>query len=263
MSADTPQLSGPDLAAGIAFDGLEEGTALLGHANGDAVLVVRRGEEVFAVGAVCTHYSGPLAEGLVVGETVRCPWHHGCFSLRTGEALRAPALNPVACWRVERTGDRIRVTEKVERDPLAPAGRVLDSGSGKPRTIVIIGAGAAGSAAAEMLRREGYEGTITMVDDDADAPYDRPNLSKDYLAGNAPEEWIPLRPSGFYREHGIDLRRDVRAVAIDAKGATGRALRRRCPSLRSAAARDRLRTGAATVPRRRFGARPLSAIIRR
>ena len=114
-------------------------------------------------------------------------------------------------------GDRIRVTEKLERDPLAPAGRVSIPESGKPQTVVIVGAGAAGSAAAEMLRREGYEGTITMLDDDADAPYDRPNLSKDYLAGSAPEEWIPLRPSGFYREHGIDLRHDVRAAAIDTK----------------------------------------------
>ena len=94
MSADTPQLSGPDLAAGIAFDGLEEGTALLGHANGDAVLVVRRGEEVFAVGAVCTHYSGPLAEGLVVGETVRCPWHDRVFQPQDRRGVEGTGAEP-------------------------------------------------------------------------------------------------------------------------------------------------------------------------
>src|SRR5206468_12476642 len=140
--------------------------------------------------APCTHYGGPLAEGLIVGDTVRCPWHHACFSLRSGEALRAPALNPVACWRVERRGDRIVVGDKLERDPLSPTFpgvRALPEVS----KVVIVGCGAAASAAAEMLRRCGFAGDVTMVDDDVDAPYDRPNLSKDYLAGNAPEEWIP------------------------------------------------------------------------
>ena len=123
----------------------------------EAVLVVRRGEEIFAIGATCTHYGGPLGEGLVVGDTVRCPWHHACFSLRTGEAVRAPALNPVACYRVEREGDRIVVREKIERDPLRRAG------ARGPASVVIVGAGAAGNAAAETLRREGYEGRILMI----------------------------------------------------------------------------------------------------
>ena len=97
MSGET-ELSGPDLAAGVALDQLPDGGRLARAQHGEAVLVVRRGEEIFAVGATCTHYGGPLAEGAVVGDTVRCPWHHACFSLRTGEAVRAPALNPVACY---------------------------------------------------------------------------------------------------------------------------------------------------------------------
>src|SRR5918992_4842121 len=101
MSGET-QLQGPDLSQGVPLAELPEGGQLLGHSGGEPVLVVRRGEEIFAVGATCTHYGGPLAEGLVVDDTVRCPWHHACFSLRTGEAVRAPALNPVTRWALER-----------------------------------------------------------------------------------------------------------------------------------------------------------------
>ena len=213
MATET-QLSGPDLAAGIDVRSLEPGEKLLGHANGEAVLLVRLGDDFTAIGATCTHYGGPLAEGAIVGDTVRCPWHHACFSLRTGEALAAPALSPVASWRVERRGERVVVGEKVERDPLAPTYPLARRAPASLRNVVIVGAGAAGTAAAEMLRRCGFDGNVTIVDDDGDAPYDRPNLSKDYLAGNAPEEWIPLRPPGFHEEHRIEIVRG-RAARID------------------------------------------------
>src|ERR1700709_1559963 len=146
------ELAGPDLAQGISLADLPDGGQLLGQSGGEAGLGVRRGEEIFAIGATCTHYGGPLAEGVVVGDTVRCPWHHACFSLRTGEAVRAPALNPVACYEVKRSGDRITVGEKIEPLPQRAA-------SG-PDPILIVGAGAAGNAAAEALRRAGYRGTI-------------------------------------------------------------------------------------------------------
>ena len=215
MSGHDGELHGPDFGQGVAFASLTDGRALLGHANAEAVLLVRHGEEIFAIGATCTHYGGPLAEGVIDGDTVRCPWHHACFSLRSGEALRAPALSPVACWQVERRGDQVVVTTKVERDPLAPTYPApVAPTRDAVRRIVIVGAGAAGVAAAEMLRRCRFEGSVTIVDPDADAPYDRPNLSKDYLAGNAPEEWIPLRPRAFYAEHRIELVR-ARATRLD------------------------------------------------
>ncbi|MPY73296.1 MAG: Rieske 2Fe-2S domain-containing protein [Alphaproteobacteria bacterium] len=211
MSAEQSQPSGPDLTQGVLLADLADGAMLLGHVGDDAVLLARRGQDVFAIGATCTHYGGPLAEGLLAGDTVRCPWHHACFNLRTGEALRAPALNPVPCWRVERQDGRIVVREKAaaaaKPEPLPAAGM--------PESIVILGGGAAGNSAAETLRREGYAGSIAMVSADSSGPYDRPNLSKDYLAGNAPEEWIPLRGPEFYRDHGIDLRLGARAAAID------------------------------------------------
>src|SRR5262245_9205432 len=100
-------LSGPDLTLGVLAADVPDGGTVLGHAQGEAVFLTRRGEEVMAIGAVCSHYGGPLAEGLIVGETVRCPWHHACFDLRTGEALRGPALNDVSAWNIEQRGDRV------------------------------------------------------------------------------------------------------------------------------------------------------------
>ncbi|HEX9295463.1 MAG TPA: Rieske 2Fe-2S domain-containing protein, partial [Polyangiaceae bacterium] len=176
------ELTGPNFGQGVPLAEIAEGKPVLGHTEGEAVVVVRQRQEVFAIGATCTHYGGPLAEGLVDGDTVRCPWHHACFSLRTGEAIAAPALNPVTCWSVEQRGDRLYVLSKKKETSMATAS------AAHPGSIVIVGGGAAGQAAAEMLRREGYLGKITMVSADTSGPVDRPNLSKDYLAGTAPEE---------------------------------------------------------------------------
>jgi NADPH-dependent 2,4-dienoyl-CoA reductase/sulfur reductase-like enzyme/nitrite reductase/ring-hydroxylating ferredoxin subunit len=210
MSSDSAQPTGPDLRQGIAFDDLPDGGMLAGHAGDEPVLLARRGEQVFAIGAICTHYGAPLADGLLVGETVRCPWHHACFSLRSGEALRAPALNPVSCWRVERRDGALYVHEKLE----TTAQRARSS-QHVPRSVLIVGGGAAGNAAAEALRKEGFSGSITLLSADESAPYDRPNLSKGFLAGTAEADWIPLRSPDFYKEHGIDLRLATRVAAID------------------------------------------------
>ena len=207
--SESPQLTGPDFSEGVPFASIPEGRPLLGHAQGEAVLIVRQGPELFAIGAVCTHYSGPLAEGLVVGDTVRCPWHHACFSLRTGAPLRPPALNPVASWVVERTGDTVRVAGKRPPIRTPSVGADID-------TIAIVGAGAAGEVAAETLRREGYHGSIILIGAEPVGPVDRPNLSKDYLAGNAPEEWIPLRDADFYLTQEIELITGVAVTAIPA-----------------------------------------------
>jgi NADPH-dependent 2,4-dienoyl-CoA reductase/sulfur reductase-like enzyme/nitrite reductase/ring-hydroxylating ferredoxin subunit len=213
MSEENKKLAGPDLAKGVTGADLPEGGMISGQVAGEAVLLARSGGAVFAIGAECSHYHGPLAEGVLVADTVRCPWHHACFSLRTGAALRAPALDPVPCWRVEQRDGTIYVREKLE--PAArPARAAAQPG---PQSIVIIGGGAAGNAAAEMLRREGYAGPVTMLSADEEGPYDRPNLSKDYLAGTAPEEWIPLRTPEFYAGRGIELKLGARAAAIDAK----------------------------------------------
>lgn len=197
------ELTGPDLGNGIPEADLPPGSMILGHAAGEAVLVARQADEIFAVAAGCTHYGGPLAEGLLVGNTVRCPWHHACFDLRTGAAIRAPALNDLACWAVARRDGKIVVGEK--RESTRPARASARGIPSRPRSVAIVGAGSAGNAAAEMLRRERYDGPVTVFDSDRSAPYDRPNLSKDYLAGNAPEDWIPLHPASFYQDLEIEL----------------------------------------------------------
>src|SRR6266487_3427543 len=150
--ADSTDPKPPDLTLGVAADSLSSGGMLLGRVGADDVLLARAGDRFFAVGAHCTHYHGPLAEGLVVGDTVRCPLHHACFNLDTGEALRAPALDPIACWRVERRGDLVFVREKQSQP--APAARGSAGASQHPSSIVIVGGGAAGIAAVDMLRRE-------------------------------------------------------------------------------------------------------------
>ncbi|WP_322075253.1 FAD-dependent oxidoreductase [Burkholderia cenocepacia] len=202
--------SRPDLTQGIALDDLADGAMIEGHVGDAAVLLVRRGDELFAVGAQCPHYGGPLAEGLLVGDTIRCPWHHAAFCLRTGEMERAPALDGLPCWRVERRDGRAVV---VDARPAAvpPALKA----TGLPASVVIVGGGAAAIAAAVTLRQEGYPHAITLLSADADPPYDRPNLSKDYLAGTAQADWLPLRAPSFYAEQRIDVRCNTRVTRID------------------------------------------------
>jgi nitrite reductase/ring-hydroxylating ferredoxin subunit len=210
MSEQQPQ--GPDLTNGVAQSDLED-NRLLGHVGGQQVLLVRASDTIFAIDALCTHYHGPLAEGLITGDSIRCPWHHACFSLRSGEALHAPAIAPLSTWKVENKGDRIFVREKLPAEKRSAKGSTP-----APQRIVIVGGGAAGFGAAEMLRREAFSGEIVMLSNDSDAPVDRPNLSKDYLAGTAPEEWVPLQPDSSYADNKIDLRLKTDAVSIDTGG---------------------------------------------
>jgi nitrite reductase/ring-hydroxylating ferredoxin subunit len=210
MSDADGKLNGPDLTKGVPVSAIADGAMLLGHADGEPALLARRGEEVFAIGAICTHYGAPLEQGLLVRDTVRCQWHHACFDLHTGEALRAPALNPVSCWRVEQQDGIVYVREK-----RTPAKTPPPSAPDVPGSVVIVGGGGAGNAAAEMLRREGYAGRLTMLSADQSIPCDRPNLSKGFLAGSTSEESNPLRSADFYRKHAIDLKLGTRVATID------------------------------------------------
>ncbi len=201
-------LTGPDLAAGVPLAELPEGRPFAGHAHGEPVVLVRLGADVVALGAACTHYGASLADGLVAGGTLHCPWHHACFDLRSGAATGAPALDPVPRWAVVVKEGRVTVGERLPAQaPGAPPHA--------PSSVVLLGAGAAGAAAAEALRRLGYAGPVTLVGDEPPSPIDRTNLSKDYLAGTAPEEWVPIRPESWWRARDVSLAVDDPAVSID------------------------------------------------
>ncbi len=210
--ADQQVISGPNFALGVAMNDLPDGAVVSGHVAGKEAIMVRRGPQVFVLGAYCSHYHAPLADGLVVGDEIRCPWHHACFSLKTGAATRAPAFDALRAWRVERVGDVYFAREPLKPEP--PNAVVLPD---PPKRIVIVGGGAAGFAAAYTLRAEGWDGLLELVSADQTAPYDRPNLSKDYLAGSASPDWLPLRASDWYRDHGVQLRLGRRALALDAR----------------------------------------------
>ncbi|GAA0635559.1 FAD-dependent oxidoreductase [Brevundimonas lenta] len=212
MGATQGEPKGPDFSNGVPLADVPDQGALPGHVAGEPVLLLRRHDGLFAVNATCTHYGGPLGEGLVTGDTVHCPWHHACFDLRTGEAVGAPAIDRLQRWTVEIEGDRAFVRTPAPAAPPQPSPT-----AGHPDRVVIVGGGAAGFAAAEMLRRRGYAGALTMLSADSAPPCDRPNLSKDYLAGTAPEDWIPLRSPKFYEKRQIDLRLEVEVATIDLK----------------------------------------------
>jgi apoptosis-inducing factor 3 len=204
----------PDFTKGFPVDDLQNGRMVQGKVEDDDVILARHADEFFAVGAGCTHYHGPLAEGLLVGDELRCPLHHACFSLRTGMALCAPAFDAIPRWRVERIGDRVFVREKLSelaQYPEANTKRPPNS----PSSVVIVGGGAAGLAGADMLRRKGYEGPLTIISVDESAPYDRPNVSKDYLQEPIPDEWMNLRVPDFYKEQKIGLVLNSRVSALD------------------------------------------------
>ncbi len=226
----------PDFRNGFSVRDLPDGGMVLGQVDAEDVILVRRGDEFFAVGASCTHYHGPLSDGLVVGDTLRCPWHHACFSLRTGEALRAPALDPISCWRVERVDDKAFVREKLAQ-PSAKAAVVSQNSSpnSSPKSSSNISsritldlyaqAGMpnkrlAQSRLVRMVLNKGRNTGLTglnwtMISADDSPPYDRPNLSKDFLAGTAPDDWIPLRSSEYYSDRRIDLVLGSRVSSLD------------------------------------------------
>lgn len=169
-----------DLAKGIASGEVQEGRIVAGVLDGQDVVLVRHKGRVCALSGQCTHLKAPLADGIVADGTLRCPWHHARFDIETGEAVGAPAFAPLERFEVVENDGQLRITGSAELGPVPEAADTAGLGR-----IVIIGAGAAGHACAEMLARHGAGEAVTVIDDEGDAPYDRTFCSKQYLAGKA------------------------------------------------------------------------------
>jgi NADPH-dependent 2,4-dienoyl-CoA reductase/sulfur reductase-like enzyme/nitrite reductase/ring-hydroxylating ferredoxin subunit len=216
-----------DLAPGVPSSELAEGSILDGVLNDERIALVRSDGVAFAIGGLCTHYGAPLAGGIVTDGAIRCPLHHACFDLRTGAATCAPAMSPVPTYDVVESEGTIRVGAK---NTPATAMKPRLATSDRVRSIVILGTGAAGVAAADMLRRRGFDGRLVMLGAEDELPYDRPNLSKDYLAGTAGDEWLPIKPAAFYKDNEIELMLGSRVSAIDVEARELRTLKGRSPT---------------------------------
>jgi len=180
-----------------AMEDLQDGVPISVKLDGKEVLLVRVGEKLYATRGKCPHYGAPLKKGLLSGDELVCPWHHARFDLTGGKLKAPPALDGLQVYPVKAENGDVFIGSP---EPKTSTTRVGDD-----RTFVILGAGAAGNAAAETLRREGFAGRVVMVTSENRLPYDRPNLSKDFLSGEASPDWLPLRKETFYEKQGIEF----------------------------------------------------------
>ena len=185
-------------------------------AGGTKILLARVRDKYHAVGAHCTHYGAPLAEGFLEGDRVVCPWHHACFNITSGDMEEPPAFDSLPCFELEIQGEDIFVclpnNSSDRRTPPMTKKEAADE-----RRFVILGGGAAGFMAAQPLREDGFTGRLMMFTREDRTPYDRPNLSKDYLQGHAEPAWMPLRSDDFFVEHDIEIFSEKEAAKVDAK----------------------------------------------
>ncbi len=179
------------------------------------VLLCRINNEFSAVGASCTHYGAPLEEGVLKGDTIICPWHHACFNAKNGDLLEPPAMDALPVFELKIDGESIQINVPDEIEGSRRPGMAKRDSKADNRTFVILGAGASAYSAAQSMRENGFRGNIVMVTKEKRNPYDRPNLSKDYLAGSAEPEWMPLRPDDFFEEYGIEIKQAVSIKGVD------------------------------------------------
>ncbi len=192
---------------------LKEGEPTSVKVGKKSVMLVKIEGEIHACGGKCTHYGAPLARGLLHDHTITCPWHSARFDVRSGDMVSPPALEGVGCYPVKVDDGQVYLGPRPEPEPPEIQGE-------DDRTFVIVGAGAAGNAAAETLRREGFAGRLVMITAEPDRPYDRPTLSKEFLGGEAPKSWLPLHSEEFYELRKVELLTERRVTGLDPEGKT-------------------------------------------
>lgn len=194
---------------------LKDGEMKQVTADGTDILLTKVDGTYYAVGAFCTHYGAPLAKGALCGKHVICPWHHAWFDITNGNLLEPPALDALPNYKVKIKDDKILVGLPEERtDRRLPKMATCNLDVDK-RIFAILGGGAAGYAAAQTLREEGFLGRIIMITQEKELPYDRPNISKDYLQGEVKASMMPLRSKKFFENHKIEVLTGKTAKEVD------------------------------------------------
>jgi apoptosis-inducing factor 3 len=161
------------------------------------ILLLRVGDQVRAYQAECPHAGAPLADGAVCNGRLICPWHKASFAIKNGQLREPPALDSLTRYPAEVVDGQVQVDDQALPSPSPDI-------TPDPRCFVIIGAGAAGTAAASTLREQGFNGQLLLIDREAEPGYDRTVLSKYTLSGEmTPEETPPLRDPGFYQDQRI------------------------------------------------------------
>lgn len=196
---------------------LKDGEMKQVSADGTEVLLVRKDDQFYALGAFCTHYGAPLAKGALCGNHVICPWHHAWFDITNGNFLEPPALDNLPHYQVEIKDNQVLVELPVERSERRLPSMSSCNAETDTRVFAILGGGAAGYMAAQTLREDGFVGRIVMITREKEVPYDRPPLSKDYMQGETKSKDLPLRDEDFYKNHGIEVLTNTTAKEVDSQ----------------------------------------------
>ena len=167
----------------------------------DSIILITRDEDEFnAFDGKCPHAGADLGEGLRCGNRVICPWHHGSFDSRDGTLLEPVAMRGLTQYELTDEGDSLTVNTSAKIDKRVTNDKMTDTHT------IIVGGGGAGFMTANQLRHTGYGGKITLISQDDKAPYNRPLLSKMFLAGKMGEKYLMLGGADWASNNNIDLR---------------------------------------------------------
>jgi NADPH-dependent 2,4-dienoyl-CoA reductase/sulfur reductase-like enzyme/nitrite reductase/ring-hydroxylating ferredoxin subunit len=190
-------------------DDIPEDRGLEVSVQDSKILLLKVGDQVRAYQGECPHAGAPLAEGALCHGRLTCPWHKAQFRIEDGGLCEPPALDSLKRYPLEVRDGEVWVGDQPLRDAHTPP-------ADDERTFVIVGAGAAGTAAASALREKGFGGRVLLIDRET-AGYDRTVLSKFVIAGQTPPDEVPaLRDEAFYREQRIE-RINAQVTSLDAE----------------------------------------------